>query len=272
MRPARNERQASSAPSGSAAITRIPGLSDAAAMAVPLRSPPPPTGDQDSVEVRDLFEQLQGRRALAGDDPVVVVGMDDLGAGFRNDAGQGRFPGLQRGFAVRDAPAIAGHGGFFDRGRVVGHDDVGRDPAEAGGQGQGLGMVARGMGGHAAGGRLLGKGKDGVGGAPEFEGPDLLEIFALQEDRRAQPVVERGAGQDGRPVGVGRDARRRRPGCRPEWGGGPLSLPLPGRGAHEGLDLGDGPGQARGQVFAAVLGDDDRVLDPHAEVLPGKTA
>ena len=41
---------------------------------------------------------------------------------------------------------------------------------------------------------------------------------------------------------------------------------------HERLDLGDRPGQARGEILAAGLGDDDRVLDPHAQVFSGKTA
>ena len=46
MRPARNERAASSAPAGSTPITRMAGLSVLAATAVPLSSPPPPTGQR----------------------------------------------------------------------------------------------------------------------------------------------------------------------------------------------------------------------------------
>ena len=44
IRPAARDRKASSACSGSAPITRMPGQSSRAAMAVPLSSPPPPTG------------------------------------------------------------------------------------------------------------------------------------------------------------------------------------------------------------------------------------
>ena len=44
MRPAARLRAASSAPTGSAAITCAPGASARVAMAVPDSSPPPPTG------------------------------------------------------------------------------------------------------------------------------------------------------------------------------------------------------------------------------------
>ena len=44
IRPSARERKASSAPSGSPAMTRMPRADSVTAMAVPLSSPPPPTG------------------------------------------------------------------------------------------------------------------------------------------------------------------------------------------------------------------------------------
>ena len=156
--------------------------------------------------------------------------MDDFGPGLLDDALQGRFPRLQRGLAVRDAPAVAGHGGFLDRRGVVGHDDEGRDSPQAGGQGQGLGVVAGGVGGHAAGGCGGVEGKDGIGRAAEFESPDFLEVLTLQKDSRAQPLVERGAGQDGRAMGVGGDAP-----------GGGQDIGESGVGRHGDHPLSEGP-------------------------------
>lgn len=53
---------------------------------------------EDGVEIGDLFEELFGGGGLAGDDAVVVIGMDEDGAGFGLDTGTG--------FGAR------GHGGF----------------------------------------------------------------------------------------------------------------------------------------------------------------
>ncbi len=51
-------------------------------MTVPESSPPPPTRCDDNVEIGNVVEQFQRRRALPGDDAPVVVGMDERRAGF----------------------------------------------------------------------------------------------------------------------------------------------------------------------------------------------
>ena len=55
--------------------------------------PPPPDRRDRRVEVSRLVDQLPGAGGLAGDHPGVVVGMDDIGAGFLPHPVQRRLAG-----------------------------------------------------------------------------------------------------------------------------------------------------------------------------------
>ncbi len=72
------ERYASSAISGSAAMTRMPGLVPFAAMDVPLAEFAAADGGNDHIQVWDEIKQLECRCALSwADDVFVVIRMDD---------------------------------------------------------------------------------------------------------------------------------------------------------------------------------------------------
>ena len=77
------DSRASAASSGSTPMTRASGRSALTAVATPLASPPPPIGTRTSGDVGQVLDDLQPDRALAGDDPVVVVGRDDRPARAR---------------------------------------------------------------------------------------------------------------------------------------------------------------------------------------------
>ena len=132
--------------------------------------------------------------------------MHERRAGFVYHLRQGAFARLQSWLAEGDLPAVTSHSRFFDRRRILRHDDVSRDPAQSRRQRQRLGVVAGGMRGNAARGFIVRQRKDGVAGPAELESAHLLQVFAFHEDLRADPMVEAGAGQYGGDVGVGPDA------------------------------------------------------------------
>lgn len=175
----------------------------------------------DGVEIGIVVEQFEGGGGLAGDDAVVVVGMNEYGAGFFHDLAGGAFTGFEVGFAEGNFGVVSGDGVFFDLGCVGRHDDSRRDSAKGGGEGEGLGVVAGGVGDDAAGGFVVGEGEDGVAGAAEFEGADALEVLAFEVEFGASHGVEGAGGHDGGAMGVGGDAF-----C----------------GVADGLEIGDGFG------------------------------
>jgi hypothetical protein len=74
------------------------------------------------------------------------------------------------------------------------------------------------MGGHAPGGLVLVERVHGIGGAPDLEGAHLLEVLALEQYARTQPVVQTRAGEYGcamnmRPDASGRFADVGKYGC-----------------------------------------------------------
>ena len=70
---------ASGAPvSGSQAKTRVEGLSEASALAIPVVNPPPPHGIKHGVDLVELLDQLEADRAVAGHDRVVEHRVDEV--------------------------------------------------------------------------------------------------------------------------------------------------------------------------------------------------
>jgi hypothetical protein len=86
------------------------------------------------------------------------------------------------------------------------HDDGGGNLQQPRGQGDGLGMVARGKGHHAGLALRGAEARQGVEGAPELEGAHALQVLALEEDAGAQRLVQRARGEHRSAVGVALDA------------------------------------------------------------------
>ena len=94
-----------------------------------------------------------------------------------------------------DDAAEAADGGDLGHGRAGGHEDLARDPAGAGGVGDGLRVVAGAAGDDA---RALGDGAELGERAAELERAGPLEVLGLDEDRAAALLAEAAAGEDRR--------------------------------------------------------------------------
>ena len=164
-------------------------------------------GRNNRVDVGDFFEEFPGGCGLAGDDAVVVVGMDERGAGFGLDAGGSLLARSDGWLGECDLATVAFDGAAFYFWRVFGHDDVGGDAAPRGGAGDGGAVIAAGGGDDAVGGFGVGERKNGVGGAANFEGAGLLEIFALEEKLGGGDGVERVGGENWSAMNAPGDAR-----------------------------------------------------------------
>lgn len=154
-------------------------------------------GSEDGVEVGDFFQKFFCGGGLAGDDPIVVVGMDEDGAGFGLNACAGFSPRGHGGFGERDFAAVAFDGAAFYWRSVFWHDDVGGDAAPRGGTGYGSSVIAARGSDDAMSGFRIGEGEDRVGRAANFEGPGFLEIVALEEKLDASDGVQGMRSEDG---------------------------------------------------------------------------
>ena len=150
----------------------------------------------DRIERARLVEQFHGTGRLAGDHPRIGIGMHQIGAVLGDDLGQRRLAGGGGRFAFDDLAAIAAHRGLLHLGRIAWHDDGRLDASPRGGIGQGLGVIARGMGGDTPGRLLVTQAKHRVAGAAGLEGTGLLQVFALEEQRGAAELVHELRGQD----------------------------------------------------------------------------
>ena len=177
------------------------------------------------VEAARLLQQLQGRRAGAGDDAVVVVGVHHREPPLLDEAPRGATRARRR-CSRREPPRRRRCRALpraWERDDPRRHHDDRLDPRHPRGQGQRLGVVAAGVGDHAAlalGLRELGK---GVAGAAELEGAHALKALALEEHAAAGAAVEGARGHHGRAVRDPGDAGRGRldilPGGKVDHGG-----------------------------------------------------
>ena len=94
----------------------------------------------------DLLFEFEGCGALAEDDVGVVVGRDERGAGARDHVRDDGFALRGRAAAEDHARPVAFCRGDLGRRRDRWHHDVGGDAARAGGEGEGLRVVAWRMG------------------------------------------------------------------------------------------------------------------------------
>lgn len=90
----------------------------------------------------DLLEQFERDGALASDDVEVIVGRDELSAGFLDDAIDELEAGAEVWLAEVDVSAVACDRVLLHLWRGVWHDDVGGDAAEGCCEGECLAMVS----------------------------------------------------------------------------------------------------------------------------------
>ncbi len=110
--------------------------------------------------------------------------MDNQGAGLGRPLGaRGVRVGVE-GPADRDLGAVAAYQVDLERGRDLGHEDLGPVPEGAGGVGDGRAVVAP-RGGDDPGGRDGGR-QDAVESAARLEGAAVLQEIELEDQRRVE--------------------------------------------------------------------------------------
>ncbi len=199
--PAASDRRVSSPASGSTPTTRTPGRSAFAAVAQPAISPPPPTGT--SRRSRSGTSSRSSSAAVPW--PAITAGCSYGGTSV-----EAALPGQRRaerlavlGVAVigHDLGAVAPGRLELGHGRVGGHEDRRARPEHAGGDRDGLGVVARRVGDDAAAAGVLRQRRDHAVGAAELERSAALQALRLQVHARAGPGVEGARPQHRRAVG-----------------------------------------------------------------------
>lgn len=164
-------------------------------------------GREESVQRTDFFEQFLGRGALPGQHVGVIVGRDQGQAMALRQVAADLLAIFRIAVIEHYLPAVATGRLDLHRRRVGRHHDGRRDPQQARREGDGLGVVAGGERHHPGGTLLGGKPRQRVEGAAELERSHALEVFAFEEDFRAEFFVEGTRGHHRRAVGMPGDPR-----------------------------------------------------------------
>ena len=166
--------------------------------------------DEQRVERADFVEQLLRRGALPRDDVGMVVGRDQGHAALFGQTLADRLAVFAVAVVDDDGRAIAAGRRDLGSRRVVRHDDHRRHAEQRGRKRDRLGVIARGEGDDAGAPLALVEAGQRVEGAAELEGAHALEVFALEEELRAELGVGGARGQHRRAMSVAGDARGRR--------------------------------------------------------------
>ena len=129
----------------------------------------------------DLLVQFEEGGALAGDDPRIVVGGDEVGSLRLDHLRRRVFPCLLGRFALDDPCAVAFDGSALDARCVRRHHDRRIDSSGSCGQGQCLGVVAARVRDHPAHGFSIAESHDGVQRTTKLECSHLLKILTLEQ-------------------------------------------------------------------------------------------
>ena len=161
-------------------------------------------GDDDRLEVRVLLEELEADRPLAGDDEVVVEGVDEhlvLG-------GLDLLRAVERFVEVRavedDAGAVAPGAGDLHQRRGLRHHDGGVNAEPLRVIGDRLRVVPGARANDAAAALFAGERHELIAGAALLEGARHLQVLELEPElaaRRARERLAVGAGRDEDAVG-----------------------------------------------------------------------
>ena len=114
------------------------------------QQPAAAAGNEQEIERAGLFEQLDGRRALAGDDVGVIVGRNHDEAALVRDAAAQRFAIVALAVVEDDLAAVSFGRLALDRRGVGRHDDDARDVEQLPGERDRLRVIAGGKGEDAA--------------------------------------------------------------------------------------------------------------------------
>ena len=137
-------------------------------------------GHDDRIHIGQLVQDLQADGALARDDQLVIVGVDEGHAGLLlelDGAVVGVVVGTLDQLYLRAQALGAFH--FHNRG-TVGHADHTFNAHAGGGQRHALGMVAGRAGDHALGAFFLAQLADFIVGTADLEAAGHLQVFGLQ--------------------------------------------------------------------------------------------
>ena len=133
-------------------------------------------------------QHLQRHRALAGDDAVVVVGVDE-GQAFLGAQGLGHVRRFGQVLALQDDPGAMGLGmPDLGEGGVPGHDDGGGHAQALGVIGDALGVVPGRAGDDARRRLRRAQPQELVERAPVLEGGGVLQVLELEVDRGPRQV------------------------------------------------------------------------------------
>ena len=146
--------------------------------------------NEQGIQPAHVFQQFLYRGALSGNDVGMIEGWNQGQALLLDQVARHLFAILGQAVIADHACSVAQRSGFFGCRRIVGHDDGGGNAQQLRSQGDGLGMIARRERDHA---RLaLGRRQVGhrVVAAAKLEGPDALEILALEEHLGAKPRID----------------------------------------------------------------------------------
>ena len=177
--------------------------------------------DDDGVDVRNVFEDLEADRALPGDHELVVERVDERAAvgGGVGDGRRNRV--LDRVAHQADGRAVAlGRPDLRERCRL-GHVHRRRHAGRAGGECDRLGVVPGRWGDDARDPLRIGQRADLVIGAADLERAGLLAVLELEEDvaralarERLRPLGGRAVGDAPQRIGRGPDVVEGRHGSR----------------------------------------------------------
>ncbi|MFT4638476.1 MAG: hypothetical protein ACI8T1_001797 [Verrucomicrobiales bacterium] len=96
----------------------------------------------EDVQFWRLIEKFEGCRALAGNDAIIVVGMNERGTRFPDDAFTRGVSRFERRRAESEFRAIAAHGVDLVWQRILGHNDMDQRADDASSIGQRSSVVS----------------------------------------------------------------------------------------------------------------------------------
>ena len=161
---------------------------------------------EKKIEIGHVLQQFDGDRSLPRHDIFIFEWVNQGRARFRDHARASFFARPLIRLAENDPAAVALDGAHFHLRRVRRHHDVGRDPAKLRRARESSRMVAGRMGRHPAPRGFVIEREDRVRRSTRLERADLLEVLALEKERRPTRGIETLTRQNRRAMDVRTDA------------------------------------------------------------------